>query len=55
MWVACVYCVVKTVLDVLNSDFVLIYLVLMLLCLGLAIGFTLIWRNAKQESVRDEP
>jgi FtsH-binding integral membrane protein len=55
MWVACVYCVVKTVLDVLNSDFKLIYLVLMLLCLGLAIGFTLIWRNAKQESVRDEP
>jgi len=55
LWIVSVFCAVKTVLDVLNNDFHWIYLVLMLLSLGLAIGYTLIWRNAKQESVSDEP
>jgi FtsH-binding integral membrane protein len=55
LWIFSVFCAVKTVFDVMNNDFRWIYLVLMLLSLGLAIVYTLIWRNAKQESVRDEP
>lgn len=55
LWIVSVFCAVKTVFDVVNNDFRLIYLVLMLASLGLAIVYTLIWRNAKQESVRDEP
>lgn len=53
LWVGCLFSAVKTVLDVLNNDFKLLYAVLMLLCFGLALVYTLIWRNAKPDPAKD--
>jgi FtsH-binding integral membrane protein len=55
LWIVSVFCAVKTVFDVLNKDFHWIYLVLMLFSLGLAVVYTLIWRNAKHQSISDAP
>jgi dolichyl-phosphate-mannose--protein O-mannosyl transferase len=53
MWIACLFAAQKAVVDVLNNEFKLIYVVLMLLCFGLAVAYTLIWRHAKPDPVED--
>lgn len=52
-WIACLIAAVKIVIDVVNNEFEFIYVILMLLCFGLAVAYTVIWRHAKLESTDD--
>lgn len=57
LWVVGLLYAAKTVFDISNNNFSFVDVVLTLMLLALALGYTLIWKHAKSEPAKasDKP
>ena len=54
-WCMGLFSALKTAFDIMNNELSAVWIVLTLLIFGLAVLYTLIWRNAKPDPAKSDP